>query len=45
MVEAHSRGRQTKNSKTRSIPMNDLPEPENNWANALAKSYKDPEEN
>ncbi|GJU44705.1 hypothetical protein Tco_1201971 [Tanacetum coccineum] len=25
--------------------MNDLPEPENNWANALAKSYKDPEEN
>ncbi|GKD65345.1 hypothetical protein Tco_1307453 [Tanacetum coccineum] len=28
-----------------SIPMNDLFEPENNWANALAKSYKDPEEN
>ncbi|GJS25816.1 hypothetical protein Tco_0486436 [Tanacetum coccineum] len=28
-----------------SIPTNDLPEPENNWANALAKSYKDPEEN
>ncbi|GKG48870.1 hypothetical protein Tco_0513017, partial [Tanacetum coccineum] len=24
------------------IPINDLPEPENNWANALAKSYKDP---
>ncbi|GKD07076.1 hypothetical protein Tco_1186761, partial [Tanacetum coccineum] len=28
-----------------SIPTNDLPEPENNWANALAKSYKDPVEN
>ncbi|GJT08447.1 hypothetical protein Tco_0842909 [Tanacetum coccineum] len=28
-----------------SIPMNDLPELENNWANALAKSYKDPKEN
>ncbi|GJW45755.1 hypothetical protein Tco_0077401 [Tanacetum coccineum] len=28
-----------------SIPTNDPPEPENNWANALAKSYKDPEEN
>ncbi|GJT46113.1 hypothetical protein Tco_0954828 [Tanacetum coccineum] len=28
-----------------SIPMNDLPEPENNWANALGKSYKDPKEN
>ncbi|GJY50996.1 hypothetical protein Tco_0441843 [Tanacetum coccineum] len=28
-----------------SILTNDLPEPENNWANALAKSYKDPEEN
>ncbi|GJR60373.1 hypothetical protein Tco_1502535 [Tanacetum coccineum] len=28
-----------------SIPSNDLPEPENNWANALANSYKDPEEN
>ncbi|GJW42971.1 hypothetical protein Tco_0071770 [Tanacetum coccineum] len=27
------------------IPLNDLPEPENNWANAIAKSYKDPEEN
>ncbi|GJY22648.1 hypothetical protein Tco_0396306 [Tanacetum coccineum] len=27
------------------IPPNDLPEPENNWANAIAKSYKDPEEN
>ncbi|GJR61991.1 hypothetical protein Tco_1504153 [Tanacetum coccineum] len=25
--------------------MNDLPEPENNWANELAKSYKYPEEN
>ncbi|GKD22769.1 hypothetical protein Tco_1224472 [Tanacetum coccineum] len=25
--------------------MNDLPELDNNWANALAKSYKDPEEN
>ncbi|GJX90655.1 hypothetical protein Tco_0343981 [Tanacetum coccineum] len=24
---------------------NDLPEPKNNWANAFAKSYKDPEEN
>ncbi|GJX80952.1 hypothetical protein Tco_0329101 [Tanacetum coccineum] len=29
----------------RSIPPNDLPEPENNWANALATTYKDPEEN
>ncbi|GKB14265.1 hypothetical protein Tco_0848188 [Tanacetum coccineum] len=28
-----------------SIPPNDLPEPENNWANVLANSYKDPEEN
>ncbi|GJV48405.1 hypothetical protein Tco_1438617 [Tanacetum coccineum] len=28
-----------------SIPMNDLSEPENNWANSLTKSYKDPEEN
>ncbi|GJW26821.1 hypothetical protein Tco_0040632 [Tanacetum coccineum] len=28
-----------------SIPTNDLLEPKNNWANALAKSYKDPEEN
>ncbi|GJY50015.1 hypothetical protein Tco_0439971 [Tanacetum coccineum] len=28
-----------------SIPTNDLPEPENNWANALAKSYEDLEEN
>ncbi|GKF69582.1 hypothetical protein Tco_0202639, partial [Tanacetum coccineum] len=28
-----------------SIPTNDLPEPENNCANALAKSYNDPEEN
>ncbi|GKB92193.1 hypothetical protein Tco_0964465 [Tanacetum coccineum] len=27
------------------IPLNDLPEPENNWANAFAKSYKDPKEN
>ncbi|GKE50636.1 hypothetical protein Tco_1481894, partial [Tanacetum coccineum] len=27
------------------IPLNDLPEPENNWANAIAKSYKDPKEN
>ncbi|GJY36624.1 hypothetical protein Tco_0422002 [Tanacetum coccineum] len=27
------------------IPPNDLPEPENNWANAFATSYKDPEEN
>ncbi|GKF04958.1 hypothetical protein Tco_0035626, partial [Tanacetum coccineum] len=27
-----------------SIPTNDLPEPENNWANALAKFYKDLEE-
>ncbi|GKE11256.1 hypothetical protein Tco_1414807, partial [Tanacetum coccineum] len=27
------------------IPLNDLPEPENNWANAFATSYKDPEEN
>ncbi|GKC91410.1 hypothetical protein Tco_1152059 [Tanacetum coccineum] len=26
-------------------PMNDLPKPENNWANALTKSYKDLEEN
>ncbi|GJW32400.1 hypothetical protein Tco_0052432 [Tanacetum coccineum] len=28
-----------------SVPTNDLPEPENNYANALAKSYNDPEEN
>ncbi|GJZ79461.1 retrovirus-related pol polyprotein from transposon TNT 1-94 [Tanacetum coccineum] len=28
-----------------SIPPNNLPEPENNWANALANSYKDLEEN
>ncbi|GJZ64375.1 hypothetical protein Tco_0620796 [Tanacetum coccineum] len=27
------------------IPLNDLPEPENNWADAIAKSYQDPEEN
>ncbi|GJR82535.1 hypothetical protein Tco_0153320 [Tanacetum coccineum] len=27
------------------VPPNDLPEPENNWANAFATSYKDPEEN
>ncbi|GJY24520.1 hypothetical protein Tco_0398178 [Tanacetum coccineum] len=27
------------------VPPNDLPEPENNWANALANSYQDPEEN
>ncbi|GJW50793.1 hypothetical protein Tco_0092144 [Tanacetum coccineum] len=27
------------------IPPNDLPDAENNWADALAKSYKDPEEN
>ncbi|GJY91672.1 hypothetical protein Tco_0507454 [Tanacetum coccineum] len=27
------------------IPPNDLPETENNWADALAKTYKDPEEN
>ncbi|GKC25360.1 hypothetical protein Tco_1027510 [Tanacetum coccineum] len=27
------------------IPLNDLPETENNWADALAKTYKDPEEN
>ncbi|GJX48485.1 hypothetical protein Tco_0273675 [Tanacetum coccineum] len=27
------------------IPPNDLPEPKNNWANAFATSYKDPEEN
>ncbi|GJZ15092.1 hypothetical protein Tco_0550769 [Tanacetum coccineum] len=27
------------------IPPNDLPEMENNWADALAKTYKDPEEN
>ncbi|GKD57796.1 hypothetical protein Tco_1291183, partial [Tanacetum coccineum] len=27
------------------IPPNDLPELENNWANAIAKSYQDPEEN
>ncbi|GKE12986.1 hypothetical protein Tco_1416537, partial [Tanacetum coccineum] len=26
------------------IPPNDLPETENNWADALAKTYKDPEE-
>ncbi|GKE53410.1 hypothetical protein Tco_1488566, partial [Tanacetum coccineum] len=27
------------------IPPNDLPKPENNWANAFANSYQDPEEN
>ncbi|GKA09842.1 hypothetical protein Tco_0689275 [Tanacetum coccineum] len=27
------------------IPPNDLPETKNNWANAIAKSYKDPKEN
>ncbi|GJV54680.1 hypothetical protein Tco_1455685 [Tanacetum coccineum] len=27
------------------IPSNDLPEPENNWAEAIAKSYQDPKEN
>ncbi|GJX50539.1 hypothetical protein Tco_0277384 [Tanacetum coccineum] len=27
------------------VPPNDLPEPKNNWDNALAKTYKDPEEN
>ncbi|GJY68659.1 hypothetical protein Tco_0471641 [Tanacetum coccineum] len=27
------------------IPLNDLPETENNWSDALAKTYKDPEEN
>ncbi|GJX31996.1 hypothetical protein Tco_0241851 [Tanacetum coccineum] len=27
------------------IPPNELPEAENNWADSLAKSYKDPEEN
>ncbi|GKE44982.1 hypothetical protein Tco_1472266 [Tanacetum coccineum] len=27
------------------IPPNDLPEIENNWVDALAKTYKDPEEN
>ncbi|GKC31421.1 hypothetical protein Tco_1038715 [Tanacetum coccineum] len=27
------------------IPLNDLPKLENNWADAIAKSYKDPEEN
>nr|GEZ62603.1 hypothetical protein [Tanacetum cinerariifolium] len=27
------------------VPSNDLPEPENNWANAFATSYKDFEEN
>nr|GEY39296.1 ribonuclease H [Tanacetum cinerariifolium] len=27
------------------IPLTDLPEAENNWADALAKSFKDPEEN
>ncbi|GJT16413.1 hypothetical protein Tco_0875119 [Tanacetum coccineum] len=28
-----------------SVPLNNLPKPENNWANALAKSYKDLKEN
>ncbi|GKB40471.1 hypothetical protein Tco_0885413 [Tanacetum coccineum] len=27
------------------IPPNDFPEPENNWANTYATTYKDPEEN
>ncbi|GJZ72304.1 hypothetical protein Tco_0636155 [Tanacetum coccineum] len=27
------------------IPPNDLPEPKSNWADAIAKSYQDPEEN
>nr|GEY86574.1 hypothetical protein [Tanacetum cinerariifolium] len=45
MVEAYSRGRQTSNSRTRlGITPNELPEPENNWANALASSYQDLEE-
>nr|GEX50382.1 hypothetical protein [Tanacetum cinerariifolium] len=44
MVEAYSRERQTSNSRTR-LGHSELPEPEYNWANALAKSYKDPEEN
>ncbi|GKG08262.1 hypothetical protein Tco_0334094, partial [Tanacetum coccineum] len=26
------------------IPPNDLPEPKNNWVDAISKSYKDPEE-
>ncbi|GJZ35183.1 hypothetical protein Tco_0581000 [Tanacetum coccineum] len=30
---------------TRAVPPNNLPETENNWANAIAKAYKDPEEN
>ncbi|GJW71183.1 hypothetical protein Tco_0128100 [Tanacetum coccineum] len=27
------------------VPPNDLPEPKNNWANALATTYKEPKEN
>ncbi|GJU99454.1 hypothetical protein Tco_1328725 [Tanacetum coccineum] len=47
MVEAYSRGKDkpTTPKPDWSIPTNDLPKPENNWENALAKSYKDPEEN
>ncbi|GKD68923.1 hypothetical protein Tco_1323013 [Tanacetum coccineum] len=46
MVEAHSKGDRPETPEPDwSIPTNDLPEPENNWANALAKSYKDPDVN
>ncbi|GJV86663.1 retrovirus-related pol polyprotein from transposon TNT 1-94 [Tanacetum coccineum] len=31
--------------RTPVVPPNDLPKTENNWANALAKTYKDPVEN
>ncbi|GJR95422.1 hypothetical protein Tco_0267596 [Tanacetum coccineum] len=27
------------------VPLNDLPEPENNWADAISESYQDPKEN
>ncbi|GJZ23406.1 hypothetical protein Tco_0560865 [Tanacetum coccineum] len=51
--EAHSSSSKQKSEEDRpatpepdwSIPTNDLPEPEKNWANAFTKSYKDPKEN
>nr|GEV86794.1 copia protein [Tanacetum cinerariifolium] len=42
--EAGSIGRQTNNSRDWVIPPNELSEPENNWANALANSYQDSDE-
>ncbi|GJW18007.1 hypothetical protein Tco_0025443 [Tanacetum coccineum] len=36
---------QAPSSNSLSVPPNDLPEPENNWENALTNSHIDPEEN